>query len=51
MKSELFDELLASAQEMDEIVHDKEAATRITERPDPEVKLTGNKRDCSRGDS
>ncbi|WP_193744958.1 hypothetical protein [Marinimicrobium sp. LS-A18] len=51
MKSELFDELLASAQEMDEIVHGNEAATRITERPDPEVKLNGNNRDCPGGDS
>lgn len=43
MKSEMFDELLASVQEMDEIVQDKKAAARVTEFPEPEVKAIREK--------
>lgn len=39
MKNELFDELLASVQEMDEIVEGKKAAAPMTEYPEPEVKV------------
>ena len=43
MKNELFNELLASVQEMDDIVHCKKAATRVTKLPDPEVRLIREK--------
>lgn len=43
MKNELFNELLASVQEMDKIVHGKKAAARVTEFPEPEVKLIREK--------
>lgn len=43
MKSEMFDELLASVQEMDEIVQGKKAAVRVTEFPEPEVKAIREK--------
>ena len=39
MKNELFNELLASVQEMDEIVRGKNAASRVTEFLEPEVTL------------
>ncbi|MCG7879669.1 MAG: NadS family protein [Candidatus Thiodiazotropha endolucinida] len=38
MKKEMFDELLESVQEMDEIVKGKKKASRRFEYPDPEVK-------------
>jgi len=38
MKNEMFNELLASVQEMDEIVQGKKAAAKVTEFPEPEVK-------------
>lgn len=38
MKKEMFDELLESVQEMDEIVHGKKKASRSFDYPDPEVK-------------
>lgn len=38
MKNQMFDELLASVQEMDEIVKGKQVAARVTEFPEPEVK-------------
>ena len=43
MKNELFNELLASVQEMDDIVQGKRAAARVTKFPDPEVKLIREK--------
>jgi len=43
MKNELFDELLASVQEMDKIVQGKKAAARITDFPEPEVKAIREK--------
>lgn len=43
MKNDIFDELLASVQEMDEIVQGKKAAARATEFPEPEVKLIREK--------
>ncbi len=43
MKNELFNELLASVQEMDDIVQGKKAAVRVTKFPDPEVKLIREK--------
>ena len=43
MKNELFNELLASVQEMDDIVQGKKTATRVTEFPEPEVKLIREK--------
>jgi len=43
MKNEMFDELLASMQEMDEIVQGKKAAARLIEFPEPEVKLIREK--------
>ncbi len=43
MKNELFDELLASVQEMDDIVQGKKAAARVTEFPEPKVKLIREK--------
>lgn len=42
MKSEIFGELLASVQEMDEIVQGKKAA-RVTDFPEPEVKAIREK--------
>ncbi|GLS27945.1 NadS family protein [Marinibactrum halimedae] len=38
MKDEIFDELLASVQEMDDVVQGKKAAAKVTEFPEPEVK-------------
>ncbi|WP_372810523.1 NadS family protein [Litorivivens sp.] len=43
MKSDMFDELLASVKEMDKIVHGKQAAARTTEYPEPEVKAIRDK--------
>ncbi|WP_185231330.1 NadS family protein [Teredinibacter franksiae] len=43
MKNDMFDELLAGVQEMDEIVQGKNAAARVTEFPEPEVKLIREK--------
>ncbi len=43
MKNEMFDELLASVQEMDEIVKGKKDASRVFEFPEPEVKLIREK--------
>lgn len=43
MKNEMFDELLASVQEMDEIVQGKQAAARVTKFPEPEVKAIREK--------
>lgn len=43
MKSELFDELLASVQEMDEIAKGKQPAARVTEFPEPQVKAIREK--------
>ncbi len=43
MKNELFNELLASVQEMDEISQDKKTATRTTEYPEPESKVIREK--------
>ena len=43
MKNELFNELLASVQEMDDIAQGKKAAARVTKFPDPEVKLIREK--------
>ena len=43
MKDDMFDELLASVQEMDKIVQGKKAAARVTEFPEPEVKLIREK--------
>ena len=43
MKNEQFNELLASVQEMDDIVQGKKAAARVTEFPEPEVKLIREK--------
>lgn len=43
MKNDMFDELLASVQEMDEIAKGKQAAARVTEFPEPEVKAIREK--------
>lgn len=43
MKNEMFDELLASVQEMDKIVQGKKAAARVSEFPEPEVKAIREK--------
>ncbi len=43
MKSDMFDELLASVQEMDEIAKGKRVAARVTEFPEPEVKAIREK--------
>jgi putative transcriptional regulator len=43
MKNETFDELLASVQEMDDIVQGKKTATTTTQYPEPEVKLIREK--------
>lgn len=43
MKNDMFDELLASVQEMDDIVQGKKAAATVTEFPEPEVKLIREK--------
>ncbi len=43
MKNELFNELLASVQEMDDIVQGKKAAARVNEFPEPKVKLIREK--------
>ena len=43
MKNELFNELLASVQEMDDIVQGKKTAARVTKFPYPEVKLIREK--------
>jgi putative transcriptional regulator len=38
MKKDTFDELLASVEEMDDIIQDKKIAARITEFQEPQVK-------------
>ena len=43
MSNDMFNELLASVQEMDKIVQGKKAAARVTEFPEPEVKLIREK--------
>lgn len=43
MKNEMFDELLASVQEMDKIAQGKKVASRITEFPEPKVKAIREK--------
>ncbi len=43
MKNELFNELLASVQEMDDIVRGKKAVARVTEFQEPEVRLIREK--------
>ncbi len=43
MNNELFEELLASVEEMDEIVQGKKAAAGVTEYPEPEVKAVREK--------
>ena len=43
MKNELFDELMSSVQEMDEIVQGKKTAARVTVFPETEVKLIREK--------
>ncbi len=43
MNNELFDELLASVQEMDQIVKGKSEPSRIQEYPEPEVKAIREK--------
>lgn len=43
MKNELFEELLASVHEMDDIAHGKKKAARVTEYPEPEVKVIREK--------
>ncbi len=42
-KSNMFEELLASVQEMDKITKGKKAAARVTEFPEPEVKAIREK--------
>ena len=39
MKNEMFDELLASVQELDEVIHGEKTAAKVTEFPEPEIKL------------
>lgn len=43
MKNELFDELMSSVQEMDEIVQGEKTAARVTVFPETEVKLIREK--------
>ena len=43
MKNELFNELLASVQEMDEIVQGKKAPARVTKFPEPEARIIREK--------
>ena len=43
MKNELFNELLASVQEMDEIVQGKKAAASVTKFPEPKAKIIREK--------
>ena len=43
MENKLFSELLAGVREMDEIVQGKKTAARVTEFPEPEVKLIREK--------
>ena len=43
MKNELFNELLASVQEMDEIVQGKKAAARVTKFLEPEANIIREK--------
>ena len=43
MKNELFNELLASLQEMDKISQGKKSATRVTEFPEPKARLIREK--------
>lgn len=43
MENKLFSELLAGVREMDEIIQGKKAAARVTELPEPEVKLIREK--------
>lgn len=49
MKNELFDELLASVQEMDDIAQNKKAPARVAEFPEPEVKAIREKIGLSQG--
>ncbi len=43
MKEDMFNELMESVQEMDEIVQGKKSASRRFDFPDPEVKVTRNR--------
>ena len=43
MKNEMFDELLSSVHEMDEIIRGKRTAAKVTEFPDLEVKAVREK--------
>lgn len=43
MSNEMFNELLASVQEMDKIVQGEKTAARVTEFPEPEVKVIREK--------
>ncbi|MCB1650101.1 MAG: helix-turn-helix domain-containing protein [Pseudomonadales bacterium] len=43
MKKDMFDELLASVQEMDEIAQGKKTAARVAEFPEPKVKVIREK--------
>lgn len=43
MKDKMFDELLASAQEMDEVAQGKKFPSRVTVYPEPEVKAIRQK--------
>ena len=43
MENKLFNELPAGVREMDEIVQGKKAAARVTEFPEPEVRLIREK--------
>ena len=51
MKNELFNELLASVQEMDEIVQRKKVAARVSEFPEPEARLIREKTGLSQNQS
>ena len=43
MENKLFNELLAGVREMDDIVRGKKVAAKVTEFPEPEVKLIREK--------
>ncbi|MCG8609008.1 MAG: helix-turn-helix domain-containing protein [Pseudomonadales bacterium] len=43
MKSDMFEELLASVQEIDEIIQGKQAAAQVAEFPEPVVKAIREK--------
>ncbi len=49
MDNAQFDELLASVQEMDNIVHGHQPAARVTEFPEPEVKAIRERIGLSQG--